>query len=548
MADSHKEEKMSAVKTVVIAVLFAAFAADAAVVRKLPDMTVVESETVATDALKATSVRSSNDSVFMAALRESGEAVVSGVRLGEAVLSYVDERGVYAARTVTVVPSYWDVLRGMFSEDPEITIAVIGDKVVVSGSTANVDTLRRVETARALDATRIVAQVSYSTAQVGELVKDFLARSAITNIGVNVVGREVCLSGRMYDTQSIEQLKKRVEGFVRDFPGITVNTDDLRIYKQQILISIEFVAYNDNMTRNLGFSGPEAITASADWNFGYSHSKNTGGSSSWGRTREAKGNGSSKSGFDRSSAEKRTVAPGKDETTFDDSRTTTGNDSLESSVVRTLTGDSKKNGDWKHAWSGGANVKVDGVKATVNLLKKSGAARTVYSTTLSTQSGIEAEFQNGGTIHRSTTPGMGSSGDMVSIEYGYIIKTTPLIIDDNTVNLDFTLDNKQPISRDSADIEISRYQTKSKYLVRPGESIMLSGYKYNHESEDKKGTPWLSRIPWIGERLFGNTNDEIKMHEMLLVVTVNWAVDEASEGVAARVNEMKERKVEVEMP
>ena len=38
------------------------------------------------------------------------------------------------------------------------------------------------------------------------------------------------------------------------------------------------------------------------------------------------------------------------------------------------------------------------------------------------------------------------------------------------------------------------------------------------------------------------------MHEMLLVVTVNWAVDESSEGVAASLNELKDRKVEVEMP
>ena len=527
-------------KRVVIAgaALLAALAADAAVVRKLPDMTVVESETVATDSLKATAVRSSNDSVFIAALRESGEAVVSGVRLGEAQLSYVDERGVYAARTVTVVPSYWDVLRGMFSEDPEVTISIVGDKVVVGGSTANVDTLRRVENAKALDTSRIVAQVTYSTAQVGELVKDFLARSAVTNVNVNVVGREVCLAGRMYDAQSIEQLRKRVEGFVKDFPGITVNTDNLRIYKQQILISIEFVAYNDTMSRNLGFSGPESITASAGWNFGYRHSKNTGGSSSWGRNGENTGSRSTTTGFETTQA-----AEGGSAT-----RTPTDSQSIESTIMRTLTGGSAKEGDWKHEWSGGADVEVSGVQATVNLLKRNGAAKTVYSTTLSTQSGIEAEFQNGGTIHRSTTPGMGSSGDLVSIEYGYIIKTTPLIIDDSTVNLDFSLDNKQPITRDEADIEISRYQTKSKYLVRPGESIMLSGYKYNAESEDKKGTPWLSKIPWIGERLFGNTSDEVRMNEMLLVVTVNWSVDESSEGVAASLNELKGRKVEVEMP
>ena len=535
--------------------MLAVIAASAAVVRKLPDMAVVEGEMVATDSMKATSVRSSNTAVFSAALRESGEAIVSGTRLGEAVLSYVDERGVFASRSVMVVPAYWEVLRGMFSEDPEILIAIVGDKVVIRGATANVDTLRRVDEAKKLDATRIVAQVSYSTAQIGELVRDFLRRSSVTNIGVNVVGREVCLSGRMYDTQSIEQLKKRVEGFVHDFPGISVNTDELRIYKQKILISIEFVAYNDNMSRNLGFSGPEAITAGLDWNFGYSHSKNTGGSSSSERSRsfdgETKNDNSSnrKTGFEN----KATGAEGSGP----NSQQPTDSQSVETAFSRALAnkigskGESKKEGDWKHAWSGAANAKVEGVQATVNLLKKNGAAKTLYSTTLSTQSGIEAEFQNGGTIHRSTMAGVGASGGLESIEYGYIIKATPLIIDSNTVNLDFSLDNKQPNTFETSpdkDIRISRYQTKSKYLVRPGESIMLSGYKYNSESENKKGTPWLSQIPWIGPYLFGNTSNDVNMDEMLLVVTVNWALEDDSENVSTRLNEMKDRKVEVEMP
>ena len=532
-------------KLTLLAAMLAALAAQAAVVRKLPQLSVVESETIATDAMKATAVRSSNTAVFSAALRETGEAVVSGARLGEAVLSYVDERGVFASRPVLVVPAYWEVLRGMFSEDPEVTIAIVGDKVVVGGATANVDTLRRVEDAKKLDATRIVTQVSYSTAQIGELVRDFLRRSSVTNIGVNVVGREVCLSGRMYDTQSIEQLKKRVEGFVHDFPGISVNTDELRIYKQKILISIEFVAYNDKMSRNLGFSGPEAVTAKMDWNFGYSHAKNTGEMSTYENTRSFDGEGKSENKY-----------TGKTESKSADGAnpTRTVSETLEPSFTRAFTGknehkgDTKKEGDWKHSWQGMANAKVEGVQATINLLKRNGAAKTLYSTTLSTQSGIEAEFQNGGTIHRSTTPGMGSSGNIESIEYGYIIKTTPLIIDANTVNLDFNLDNKQPLSRDAADIEISRYQTKSKYLVRPGESIMLSGYKYNNESESKKGTPWLSKIPWIGPYLFGNTENDVQMNEMLLVVTVNWALEDETESTAARLNEMKDRKVEVEMP
>ena len=531
-------------KLTLLAAMLAAFAAHGVVVRKLPPVTVVENETVATDAMKATSVRSSNAAVFGAALRESGEAVISGMRIGEASLSYVDERGVFASRPVTVVPTYWEVLKGMFSEDPEITISIVGDKVVVGGATANVDTLRRADEVKKLDQARIITQVSYSTAQIGELVKDFLRRSSITNIGVNVVGREVCLSGRMYDTQSIDQLKKRLEGFVKDFPGITVNTDELRIYKQKILINIEFVQYSDTMSRNLGFEGPETITAGMDWNFGYSHSKNTGGSSEYKRSRE----GNAEGNISRS----RTAGYETEQNQMTGSTTQkpTDSQSLESTLTRTLTrgstGESGKEGDWNHSWNGAANAYVDGVQATINLLKRNGAAKSLYSTTLSTQSGIEVEFQSGGTFNLMTTPGAQSNGDLVSIEYGYIIKATPLIIDANTVNLDFNLDNKEPL--DNSGMRISRYQTKSKYLVRPGESIAISGYKHNNEREDKKGTPWLSNIPWIGEYLFGNTSSDVEMNDMLLVVTVNWAVEDDSANVTSRLNEMKGRKVEVEMP
>jgi Flp pilus assembly secretin CpaC len=535
-------------RVTLLAAMLAVLAANAAVVRKLPDMAVVEGEMVATDSMKATSVRSSNTAVFSAALRESGEAIVSGTRLGEAVLSYVDERGVFASRSVMVVPAYWEVLRGMFSEDPEIMIAIVGDKVVIRGATANVDTLRRVDEAKKLDATRIVAQVSYSTAQIGELVRDFLRRSSVTNIGVNVVGREVCLSGRMYDTQSIEQLKKRVEGFVHDFPGISVNTDELRIYKQKILINIEFVAYNDTMSRNLGFDVTEQIKVGADWNFGYTHEKKTGGTHTGNNESSTD---SSFTGSKTSSSKSSSMSKTENGATTTSSESTSSSDSSSNpsaTVAQKLSDTFTKDNSWAHNWSGGANAKVEGVEAKINLLKKNGAAKSLYSTTLSTQSGIEAEFQNGGTIHRSTMAGVGASGSLESIEYGYIIKATPLIIDANTVNLDFTLDNKQPLSRDAADIEISRYQTKSKYLVRPGESIMLSGYKYNNESETKKGTPWLSNIPWIGPYLFGNTVNDVKMNEMLLVVTVNWALEDDSEGTSARLNEMKDRKVEVEMP
>ena len=518
---------MNMMKHVIAASLaaMAAVAADAAVVRKMPPVTVVEGESLVFDSLRATSVRSSNPAVFGAALRDSGEAIISGTRLGEAQFDYVDERGVFAARQVKVVPPYWELLNKMFADDPEVTIGIVGDKIVVDGSTANVDTLRRAESVTSLDSARIVSQVTYSTAQIGVLVTDFLSRSGITNIAVKVVGREVCLSGRLYDQQTIDRLRERVSSFLKDYPGIVVNTDELRIFKQKIMISIEFLSYNDNIARNLGFSGPEAITAELNWNLGFSHNDSTGDNHV--RTREDK------------PASATSAAGG----TSDGSTTAGGRTQT---ITDTLTD------TWSRKWEGGAGAKVEGVKATINLLKRNGAAKTLYSTTLSTQSGIEAEFQNGGTIHRSTTAGVGSSGDIRSFEYGYIIKTTPFIIDANTINLDFSVDNKQLPANYSAtstaDLNISRYQTKSKYLVRPGESIALSGYDYTAESETKRGTPWLSNIPWVGEYLFGNTHDTTERTKILLVVTVDWAVENGTDETKRRADELRSRSVEVEMP
>ena len=514
----------------------AVLAVNAVVERKMPAMTVVENETVSVESLNAKDVRSANQAIFSAALRESGEAVVSGLRLGEAKLMYVDERGVFASRPVLVVPSYWDILRRMFSEDPEIMIDIVGDKVVVDGATANVETLRRVGQAKELDPSRIVAQVTYSAAQVGELVGDFLNRAGATNVSARVVGREVCLYGNMYDTQSIEQLRKRVEAFLKDFPGLSVNTDDLKVFKQKILINIEFLSFNDTIARNLGFSGPESITASLNWDITHdfnskrdlSHKSNKAG----GHEFVPASTSTSEGGAGGAGGSTTTTTPAH----------TDPKDSLERTrdFERTLT----------QGLTSSAKVGVTGVQATINLLKRNGAAKTLYMTTLSTQSGVEAEFQNGGTIYRTTPAGISSSGDVREIEFGYIIKTTPYIIDANTINLEFNLDNKQDVSTGNAydDLRLSRYQTKSKYLVRPGESIALSAYDYTAESESKKGTPWLSRIPLIGEYLFGNTEDNSTRTKILLVVTVNWSVEGDAEETRKSADELRDRKVEVEMP
>ena len=366
-----------------------------------------------------------------------------------------------------------ELVSKLFADDPEISVSSVGGKLVLSGSTANAEALKRVAQAVALNPSRIMSQVSYSPSALKVLVTDFLARSGQKSVAVNVIGHEVCLSGRMYDKGQIDALAARVKAFLADFPGVTVNVDALKVYKQKIMIGIEFLSYDVSRARDLGISLPDAVTATADLTY-----------------------------------------------TLHDN----------------LTG----------------TIKGGGFTAALNLLKQNQVAKKLYSTTLSTQSGESAEFQNGGTIYKQTSDLYKSA--LTEIEYGYIIKAKPTIVDENTVNLEFDLDLRTPktststsTSTTGGDTDIARYQTKSKYIVRPGESILLSGFNQINEDQTRRGTPWFSCIPLIGS-WFGNEATTRTTTEMLLAVTINWAVEDDTTNVTQRVQALRDHPVEIPMP
>ena len=492
----------------------AALSLSAAGLRRLPGVTVPEGASVDVKTDVATSLRCSNTAVASALPPEGGHATVTGVKIGCVDVTLVDVRGPFATLPVTVVPPYWQTLQEFFVDDPEVSVSVSGDKVVVSGSTANPETLRRVEQSKAFDPSRIVSQVTYSTPSIASLLGTYLRHVSYSNVTVTAVGNEICLAGRLFDKQAIANVRARAKDFLKDFPGVGLNVDALQIARQKIILDVEMLEYDVSKARNLGVQTPTAVTA--EFSGGLDYSFSSGGAAGGA---DATGGGSG-----------------------------TGTGGTGTGAAATAGGSGR--GD---SWSSRAGMSVSGVKATINLLKQNGAAKTVYKTSLATQSGEEVQFQNGGTIHRNTT-GTFSSGDLKTIEYGFIVKAMPIIVDTALVNLDLDLDNKMPLNYTpgeegaNQDITISRYQTKSKYMVRPGETIVMSGFNKVTESVSKSGTPLLSHIPLIGPWLFGNRSTSETANEMLLVVTINWAVEGGSAEAIRRRDALREKSVDVEMP
>lgn len=450
--------------------LFAALLAVGALqarVRELEPRALHEGETVYLTVPGAERARVSNAAVLSAACREGGEAELSGLRLGTADVTFFGATGPAATLRVDVRPAYWEMLGRLFADDPEIRAEVAGDRVILTGSTADVGALRRVREAVALDPERIVSHVSVSPEALKALLDAFLRRNGQEGVAAELVGQEVCLSGKMYDQGQIDALGKKVQAFLADFPGLTVNTGAMRVYKQKILIGIEFLSYDSTLARNLGVEISDAVGADFDLTY-------------------------------------------------------TIHDNLSGTIRNS-----------------------DGLTARINTLKRNEVAKQLYATTLSTQSGEPAEFQSGGTLYKETSD-LYKTG-ITEIEYGYIIKACPTILDGDTVNLEFDLDLRTPVDNASTgDTDVSRYQTKSKYIVRPGESILLSGFNHWTEGGSKRGLPFFSRIPLIGP-LFGSEGQDNSSREILLVVTVDWAVED-TEGVRAKADALRERPVDVPMP
>ncbi len=490
-------------KLILAAALLASAAVSAEGLRRLPGLTVVEGASADFKADGAVSLKCSNTAVASALPPDGGRSTVTGVKIGQAEVTFLDVQGPFAVLPVTVVPSYWQTLQEFFADDPEVSVSVSGDKVIVSGSTANPETLRRVEQSKAFDSARIISQVTFSAPSIAALLGTYLRHVGYSNVAVRAVGNEVCLSGRLYDRQSISNAEARAKEFLKDFPGIGLNRDALQVARQKIVLDVEMLEYNATKARSLGVQTPTAVTAEFSGGLDYSFSSggSSDGASSSAGTADAGASGSGR-------------------------------------------------GD---TWSSSAKMSVSGVRATINMLKQNGAAKTVYRTSLATQSGEEVEFQNGGTIHRNTT-GTFSSGDLKTIEYGFIVKAMPIIVDSSMVNLSLDLDNKMPVNYtageegSSQDITISRYQTKSKYMVRPGETIVMSGFNQLKESVSKSGTPILSHIPLIGPWLFGSRTTSEDVTEMLLVVTINWAVEDETADAIRRRDALKAKSVDVKMP
>ena len=134
----------------------------------------------------------------------------------------------------------------------------------------------------------------------------------------------------------------------------------------------------------------------------------------------------------------------------------------------------------------------------------------------STLSGGEAVFEHGGEIGYKVA-GSGSA-DVKWKKYGMLLKVKPEVDSFGEVTMHINLEVSQidPTVEDRTGLKI--YRSESDVVIKPGQSVVLSGVTDVLASDFKKYTPGIGQIPVLG-LLFSKKQAAKEKKQIIVLVT-----------------------------
>lgn len=165
--------------------------------------------------------------------------------------------------------------------------------------------------------------------------------------------------------------------------------------------------------------------------------------------------------------------------------------------------------------------------AAMNALRSRGDVKVLSLPVIIAQNNKEAKLNVGEQrpfvqVNQSVTTGTVPT-TVQTVQYinvGTTLTITPTINPDGYVNMavDQTNDAATNEVQFSAPV-ISKRQATTQIFLRDGQTTVIGGLAGTNKSKNTSGIPILSRIPWIGGWLFGNTTETETMNELFLFLT-----------------------------
>ncbi len=154
----------------------------------------------------------------------------------------------------------------------------------------------------------------------------------------------------------------------------------------------------------------------------------------------------------------------------------------------------------------------------INLLKSTGAAKTLARPRVTTLDGLEARI-NATQTQPIRTVGQGGSVTVSNITTGINLRLQPRVSPDQTIesNLSISVSSPTGFSPEGIPAYATR-EVGTTVRVRNAESIVIGGLLESRSSQSRSGIPGLMDLPIIGN-LFETTLTEERETDLLIIVT-----------------------------
>ncbi|MDF3134184.1 secretin N-terminal domain-containing protein [Pseudomonas extremaustralis] len=175
------------------------------------------------------------------------------------------------------------------------------------------------------------------------------------------------------------------------------------------------------------------------------------------------------------------------------------------------------------------NILLDAgsTSARINMLQRSGNTVTLANPRVRVRNREEAEVNIGDKIPvvTTTTANQVTTSSVSYQDVGLQIRLKPIISLSDEVNLELNVEMSHITKRIPgsenvpATFELGSRSTKTLLTARNNETQIVSGLIRTADVEEGSGLPWLSQIPWLGNKLFGTQVTTQQKTEIILLLT-----------------------------
>lgn len=201
---------------------------------------------------------------------EQSNYILLGLSVGNSEIICKNRDGSESILKIKVVPKYWNTLKFLFADNPNIQLNITDGHVIISGKVIQNSVMKKVNQAVELDKKRIINNVVLSHTDLLARIENYLKSEKLDNLKPEVMDRTVYLTGKIFDSSRRKKLLSVVESYTKP-AGFNLNSSGIILGGSPLTVQVRFVSVTRGKNDNMGLTMDE-IKYSMEFNPSASHS------------------------------------------------------------------------------------------------------------------------------------------------------------------------------------------------------------------------------------------------------------------------------------